>query len=143
MWAKNLKKFGIMSVPSLLLLLLLLLAFCRPLQSLEKFPDGSVKLSAQEYQAVITEVKGLQQDLDSLSKINSNQAITLREQLTTIESLQTDNKQQAGLLTAQKLGLTNLTASLESQKTLTIILGTIDIISILGNIAQGIAYQYK
>jgi hypothetical protein len=46
-------------------------------------------------------------------------------------------------LTAQKLNLMSLTESLESTKTVNTIITTAGIISILGNIAQAIAYGVK
>ena len=136
MCGKNLNLAG-GTLPLLLgLSLLLLSALPLPLAARTVNPDGSVTYSADENQAILQGVKGLRLDLESLKQINNQQA-------SKIDLLQMTIDQQAPLLTAQKLGLTDLTTSLESQKTINTIVTTAGIISLLGNIAQAIAYHYK
>jgi hypothetical protein len=131
MCGKSLKPVGSILLLSLLLLLLSWWAWPLPLNSQE-----TIQVEKADWELIQKTLSELRKDLENLRLINSQQADK-------ISLLQTTIDQQAPLLTAQKLNLMSLTESLESTKTVNTIITTAGIISILGNIAQAIAYGVK
>ena len=114
-------------------LVLLLSVVSLPVFSLEQGPNGSVIFSGDEYQQIVKLSTELRQDLESLTQINKQQVTELTTLKTQLADLTIINEQQAGLLLTQRINLTSLIKSLESQKTESTIAEILLVISLIGN----------